>query len=260
VTAVGQLILPPKDTPLLAASPLANAASFTREAAIAADTWMSLFGIQLAPRLRVADLDPLPESLEGTSLRIVDSGGKEHTPRLHFVAPGQINFLAPAEMAPGPGKLSVRRQAGESKAMAIVVERLLPGMFTARATGEGVAAAFVLRVRADGTQLMEPVFGWDPELDQIVFRPILVPSEGERVYVQLYGTGWRSNSGPGSVRVTIGGFPIPVLFAGAQGSYAGLDQLNIGPLPVTLKEKPGEVEVVVEVEGKRANIVRIGVY
>jgi uncharacterized protein (TIGR03437 family) len=44
-------------------------------------------------------------------------------------------------------------------------------------------------------------------------------------FLVLFGTGIRK-AATGSVRITIGGKNAPVLFAGAQEGYVGLDQVN----------------------------------
>jgi uncharacterized protein (TIGR03437 family) len=71
----------------------------------------------------------------------------------------------------------------------------------------------------------------------------------------LYGTGIRNNTGLSSVAVTIGGIVAPVLYAGPQNQYPGLDQINV-QIPPGLAGK-GEVDVVVLVNGKTANTVRV---
>jgi uncharacterized protein (TIGR03437 family) len=58
-----------------------------------------------------------------------------------------------------------------------------------------------------------------------------------------------------AVTATIGGFPATVLFAGAGGGYAGLDQVNV-LVPRDLIGK-GEVPIVLTVDGKQANSVTV---
>lgn len=53
----------------------------------------------------------------------------------------------------------------------------------------------------------------------------------------------------------IGGIAAPVIFAGEQGEFAGLDQINVA-LPSALAGR-GDVEVALTVDGKAANPVRI---
>jgi uncharacterized protein (TIGR03437 family) len=56
------------------------------------------------------------------------------------------------------------------------------------------------------------------------------------------------------VNVTIGGTPVEALYAGAQGDFFGLDQLNVR-LPRTLAGR-GEVDVTLKVAGRTANLVK----
>jgi uncharacterized protein (TIGR03437 family) len=57
--------------------------------------------------------------------------------------------------------------------------------------------------------------------------------------------------------VSIGGVNSEVLYAGEQGAFVGLDQLNLR-LPRSLAGR-GEVDVVLMVDGRAANTVRINV-
>ena len=45
----------------------------------------------------------------------------------------------------------------------------------------------------------------------------------DRVFLVLYGTGFRRLAHAG---LQIGGVDVPIAYAGAQGSFAGLDQIN----------------------------------
>lgn len=55
--------------------------------------------------------------------------------------------------------------------------------------------------------------------------------------------------------VTIGGMPAMPVYAGPQNQFPGLDQMNV-QVPAGLAGK-GEVNVVVMVEGRAANTVRV---
>ena len=76
-------------------------------------------------------------------------------------------------------------------------------------------------------------------------------------YLILYGTGFRNYMGGlGSWKADVGGVSVPVVFAGGQPNFAGLDQVNIGPLPNTLAGK-GTVNLVLTVESQTANTVTV---
>ena len=74
------------------------------------------------------------------------------------------------------------------------------------------------------------------------------------MFLQLYGTGIRQRTGLANVTATIGGQKVDVLYAGSQGGYEGLDQVNL-TVPRTLPS--GELDVVIKVDGVAANPVKI---
>jgi uncharacterized protein (TIGR03437 family) len=82
--------------------------------------------------------------------------------------------------------------------------------------------------------------------------PIAIDNQST-VYVSLYGTGLRGAAS--SVICTVGGVPAPVTYAGSQGTFAGLDQVNIS-IPAALRGR-GEVDVVVSAGGQASNAVRL---
>jgi|SRR5687767_13706290 len=77
------------------------------------------------------------------------------------------------------------------------------------------------------------------------------------VVITLFGTGLRKNTDLTKVRATIGGADAPVLFAGAQGQFAGLDQVNL-QIPGSLRGR-GEVTIALTIDGQTANTSTINV-
>ncbi|MCI0391789.1 MAG: hypothetical protein MOB07_23850, partial [Acidobacteria bacterium] len=69
----------------------------------------------------------------------------------------------------------------------------------------------------------------------------------------LYGTGIRFRSSLGAVRSKIGGLDTEVVYAGLQGFFVGVDQVNIR-LPRSLAGR-GDVDIVLTVDGQTANTV-----
>ena len=57
--------------------------------------------------------------------------------------------------------------------------------------------------------------------------------------------------------VRIGGVPVQVLYAGLQPDFAGLDQINV-LVPRSLIGR-GEVDLVLTVDGKVANTVKVNI-
>ena len=77
------------------------------------------------------------------------------------------------------------------------------------------------------------------------------------VYVSLYGTGIRGPGGAPQAKCTVHGVTVPVLYAGAQTEYQGLDQVDIS-LPAALVGS-GESDVVLTVNGQAANTVTLSI-
>lgn len=240
------------------AAPVASvsAAGFTGSP-LAAETITAIFGNGLATATQIANSVPLPTQLAGTSVKVTDSAGMDRLSPLFFVAPGQINYLIPMGTAVGGATVTVTTGDNSIFTEGLRITAVAPGVFTANASGQDVAAAVALRVRADNSQSFEAVARFDSTLNRFVAVPIDLGAVGDRLFLLLYGTGIRGRSALSAVTVTIGGVSAPVEYAGAQGDFAGLDQLNI-PLPRTLAGR-GEVDVIVTVDGKSANTVKLNI-
>ncbi|MDX2030839.1 MAG: hypothetical protein SF339_09240 [Blastocatellia bacterium] len=213
------------------------------------------FGVNLASATQAAASVPLPTILAGTTVRVRDSAGVERPAPLFFVSPGQINSLIPTGTAPGPAILSVTNAAGELFTSPLQIADAAPGLFSASATGQGVAAAVALRIQANGAQSYEPVSRFDAALNRFVAVPIDLGNPTDQVFLLLFGTGLRNRSSLAAVSTRVGGAVVETLYAGPQGGFVGLDQLNIR-LPASLAGR-GEVVVALTVDGAIANPVQI---
>jgi uncharacterized protein (TIGR03437 family) len=113
----------------------------------------------------------------------------------------------------------------------------------------------LLRVRADGAQVYEPIGRFDAAQNRLVAVPIDLGPAGDQVFLILFGTGFRFRGALSAVSATVDGVSSEVLFAAEQEALAGVDQINLR-LPRTLAGR-GDVEVALIVEGRRANAVRV---
>ena len=128
---------------------------------------------------------------------------------------------------------------------AMMVSEVEPGLFTADASGSGLAAGLAVVVDKDGARRI-----------QFLTTPIAIPAGGI-VALSLFGTGMRGSGGSTKVSATVKGLTAEVLYAGAQGEFAGLDQVNI-QLPAGLSGS-GEVDVQLTVDGRNSNVVRVAI-
>jgi uncharacterized protein (TIGR03437 family) len=233
-----------------------SAASFLGES-LASESIVAAFGARMATRVEVASNLPLPTTLAGTTVRVRDSAGTERLAPLFFVAPTQINLQIPPGTVAGQATITVTSGDGTVSGGVANIAAVAPGFFTANASGQGVAAATVLRVKADGTQVFEPVARFDAAQNRFVVAPIDLGPEGDQVFLILFGTGFRQRSALLAVSLSIGGVSAEVLYAGAQGDFVGLDQVN-ARLPRSLIGR-GEVELALTVDSREANRVGISV-
>lgn len=244
---------------LTIARPLANvsAASYLAQL-FAPESIVAAFGVNLATGTELARVLPLPTTLRGTTVRVRDSAGVERLAQLFFVAAGQVNYLMPAGTASGLATVTITSGNGDLSVGTVLISAAAPGIFTANASGAGVAAAVVLRVKANGQQVFEVASELNPQTNRYVPVPIDLGPEGEQVFLVTFATGVRGRSAPNTVTASLGGVNLPVFSAGPQGELAGLDQLNLGPVPRSLAGR-GVVDLLVTVDGKAANIVQFSI-
>ncbi len=231
-----------------------SAASYSASA-LAPEAITAVFGSKLATTTKVATTQPLPTSLEGTSVTIRDGSGTQRSAPLFFISPNQINYQIPQGATPGTALISITSGDGSISSGTAQIASVAPSLFTANASGQGVPAATLLRVKANGEQIYEAVAVFDQGRNQFIPRPIDFGSESDQLYLILFGTGFRHLNMLSTVSATIGGTHAEVVFAGAQGDFIGLDQANIR-LPRSLAGR-GSVELSFSVQGKSANSVAI---
>ncbi len=244
------------DTGGVAAVSAVSAASFAAGAQ-ASEGIAALFGSGLVGTTLAAASQPLPTTLGGAQVRVRDAMGTELDAPLFFVSPTQINFQIPAGVSAGDATITVLRDGATVGQGAMTIETIAPGVFTANASGQGVPAAIVQRVKADGSQTFEPVAQFDSAQNRFVPQPIDLGADSDQLFLVGFGTGFRHRGSISTVTSTIGGTNAQVLFAGAQGDFAGLDQTNIA-IPRSLAGR-GDVDWVLNVDGKDANTVSLSI-
>jgi uncharacterized protein (TIGR03437 family) len=237
-----------------------SAASFLGSE-LAPESIVASFGQNLASGFDAAPSLPLPTSLLTTSVVIRDSApfagveaSVDRLAPLFFVSPGQINFQVPPGGANGDAAITVMRDGAPVASGTARIASVAPGLFSANASGQGVAAAVVFRRRADGSESFEPVAQFDPAQNRFVPIPIDLGPETDLVFLISYGSGFRFGA---TATATVGGLSAEVAFIGAAPGFIGLDQANVR-LSRSLIGL-GEVDVVLTVDGKTANTVRIAI-
>lgn len=237
---------PPQLPTLASQNAVLNGASF--QLGIAAGSWVSIFGSNLAPATRTWRPDEivegkLPTSLDGVSVTI-----NNRPAFIYYISPSQLNVQAPDDDSVGPVEVRVRTPSGTSNAGSAQLQRFAPAFFVFDPQSRKYAAA----VHADGTWVGPPgLFG-----GSVTTRPAR-PGD----VVLLFGTGF----GPtvpavpagrvvteaarlaNSVTIRFGDVVAVVQFAGLAAGAAGLYQFN-----VVVPELPdGDIAVTAEIGGLR---------
>ena len=173
----------------------------------------------------------LPKVLGGVVLKIGTTDAE-----LLFVSATQINFLMPSTVATG-GILdvTVTNANATTRIGKVRVEAFAPGLFSALASGKGVAAANWTTTGQQPYPSVYNIVGGQPVHADLDAGTIQKPT-----FLVLYATGVRgapntvaNDPAPGftnvaeSCTVTIQGVPAKIDYAGPQGSFFGLDQINV---------------------------------
>jgi uncharacterized protein (TIGR03437 family) len=212
-----------------------NAASYDPDAAVTPDGIASIFGANLATGSDGAQDLPLPTTLAGTTLRV-----NGVLARLFYVSKEQVNFLLPPDVQPGTAIVEVTSADGSITRCELPISSTSPAIFTENQKGTEAPAA---DATPDG-KMYYRVGNPDGSTNPVAIGH----------YLQLYGTGFRQAAFD-VVKVTLGGQEVPVLYAGKQPYFVGLDQLNV-QVPAGLS---GVVDLVMTVDGRQANKVKIRV-
>lgn len=239
-----------------------SAANYSATPGVTAEGIAAVFGSKLATVTSAVfgdDSDPitpgvqLPTTLGGTTIRVKDSAGNERFAPLFFVVNTQINFQIPQGTAAGAATVTVTASDGTISTGTVNVVAVAPALFAASSTGGGPAAALVLRIKADNSQIYESVATFDGA--KFVTSPISLGPDTDQLFLILFGTGIRGNTNLANASATIGGLNSQVDFAGAQGGFVGLDQANTRiPRNVTLNQ---DLDIVLTLSGISSNKVTI---
>jgi uncharacterized protein (TIGR03437 family) len=215
---------------------------------VAPDSIVNAYGSGLATSTLVYSGSP-PSSLGGTTLTITDSKGATTAAPLFFVSSGQVNYAVPPSLALGSATVAVKAGDGTTHTGTVTIADVQPAVFVLNTAG--LVAANIVRATDAGQVINENIYALDSAGNVI---PAPVDVSKDQVYLVLYATGLR-RAAQSQVTVTIGGVNAPVAYAGAQGSYTGLDQVNVR-LPASLAGR-GDVPVILRVGNNQANTARM---
>jgi uncharacterized protein (TIGR03437 family) len=224
-----------------------NVAPGSTELVFAPDSIVSAYGSGLANSTASAS-GSLLTTLGGTTVTITDSKGVSTLAPLFYVSPAQVNYAAPPSLALGQATVTVTSGDGSNHNGPVTIVDVQPGVFTFNAAG--LVAGSIVRA-TDAGQVLQDLYALDGA-GNVVAAPVDVSKD--QVYMIFYATGIR-RAPQSQVTVSIGGVNVPVAYAGAQGFFTGLDQVNV-QLPASLAGR-GDVPLSLSVAGKPANTARL---
>ena len=200
-----------------------------RNIPVAPGSIASLFGENLSADTLHAQSVPLPTTMQGVSFR-VKSGSYSGLAGLFYTSPTQVNLLIPDDCPEGSAAMEMLAGGVVVGSLPIDVASLAPSLFSANSDGQGAPAGYTISVE-NGVQTRGEVYACPP---QFPCEPIPVSygAEGSEVFLILFGTGFRGLDV--LPQVWLGGTEAEVTYAGPQGEFVGLDQINIR-LPSAVK-------------------------
>ncbi len=217
---------------------------------------ISGFGDGMAGSAQAAESLPLPGSLAGTTIHLTGYPINSYSLPLFYVSPQQVNFYLPLHSYFNDDLtvFVVNKEGGIAVGQMKIAYGLAPTLFSANSTGAGVAAAVIQRVKADGTSVYENLATYDQAQQKYVPKPIDLGAEAEAVYLLLFGNCIPPNNA-GEVR--LGDLSMKVSYAGPQGYFVGVDQINV-LLPRSLAGR-GLLDVSFKYDDYTSNTVQISV-
>jgi len=240
---------------MLAQAQITIVSAASGSAMIAPSAIASLYGLGLALRSETATGVPLPTTLAGVSVQVIDNKGTARLAGLYYASPTQINFVVPDGTPTGTATVNVLSGPIRLTSGVTQIERIAPGLFTAGANGHGPAAGYGIAVAVPSTQ-QSAIEIFHCTASGCATVPIDLGLD-RPVYVTLFGTGFRDRSALANVKVIVNGVSAQVLYAEPQPDFPGLDQLNIS-LPLSLRGT-GETNLMLLVDGIFGNAVRINI-
>jgi uncharacterized protein (TIGR03437 family) len=227
--------------------------AFSLQPGLAPGTWVSLYGSVLSTGTAswspAADL-PLPVGLGSTTVLV-----NGLLAPVSFVSPGQINFLVPSGVTPGPVNVEVRN--GPDRAvLSTQASVVLPALYAIPQQTQTGAFTYWLTALASGPTDKSPVLVGNAAVDSRVVRGA---HSGDLLQLYAIGLGPTDPAVPtdkpfagsaplqGGARVWFGTDAGNVKFAGLVAT--GLYQVNV-VIPTSVGA--GDVFVTVEVDGVRS--------
>ncbi len=227
--------------------PLVTVSSASLTGAISPGSLATIMGSALTTSANSAS--PPVATLSNLQVNLIDSSGASHTELLYYAGPTQVNFYVDTTVALGPGVIQVVSNSAVVAAGTVQVNSVAPGLFSAAGSAVGPPSGLLVRISstatAPATLAVYNGSQWNP-------ATVSFGASGDLLYLLLYGTGIRNRSSLAAVSALIGSTAVPVILADADPSNPGIDDITIGPLPLSLASA-GAAQVQIQVDGASSN-------
>lgn len=160
----------------------------------------------------------LPTLLSGTGVRVLI---RNIPAQIYYVSPGQINFLVPANLMPGPANLQVVRDGLAGRAVQIQIGSVSPGLFL-------LAPGVAVTTRPDGS-VVTPEAPARPGDWVVLYATGLGQTAPPQDYGKVAREAARIAAG-GEFVLLLDGMPVDpglVAYVGLTPGFGGLYQINL---------------------------------
>lgn len=194
-------------------------------------------------------------AISTVSVVMVDSIGAQRTCEVISISLQQAICLVDSSTKTGLAVVSVSSSGRPAGTGFVQVAQVAPGLFSADATGQGLASGNAISQIGSAT-FTAPLAVLDATTSSWVAQPIDLASATDGLTLELRATGVRGRNANGYLVAQIAGVDVPVISIAASTTETGVDIVKIGPLPQSLVGS-GLVDVQLAVDGVSANPVSI---
>ena len=220
-------------------------------AALAPGELASAYGLGLATGQPVSEAPPGSISVGGTTVTVKDSSGASTMAPLFYVSPSQVNYQIPGTVALGAATVTVTAENGTSVYSPTTLTLLAPAVFAMNSTN--LVAATAVCVSSGGTDTNEYPY---QVVNGAIVAKALNLSGCAKTVLQIYATGMDQATASG-VTAAIGGTAATVESAGPEGSWPGLDQIDVD-IPASLAGR-GRVPLTLSAGGMTSNTAYVNI-
>jgi uncharacterized protein (TIGR03437 family) len=220
---------------------------------LAPEEIVSVFGSDLASGSSQPASLPVPTIVDGTTVTVTDSTGQSAAAPLFYVSPSQVNFKVPGGTALGHASFTIQVDGRTTASGGMNIAKVSPGLYAITGNGQGPLAGYATQ-GAGAEQVVTNAYVFDSTQRQYVTNAIPYTGVKDPIVLVAYGTGIRGSNA--AVKATIDGIAVPVAYSGPQGTYDGLDQVNIGPFPTGLRTN-SDLQLIINADGQASNSVAL---